>query len=130
MPHLIDSDWTIDYLAGVEQALQLLQQLAPSGIAISIVTYMEGYQGVLRQPDPEAARRQLEAFIQAVPILPFSRDVAERCAQLREDLRRQGRRVRSRALDLIVAATALEHGLILVTRNRDDYKHIPGLTLL
>jgi len=55
--------------------------------------------------------------------------VARRCARLRLDLKNRGKRVRSRALDLITAATALEHGLTLVTRNTVDYHDIPGLTL-
>jgi predicted nucleic acid-binding protein len=37
--------------------------------------------------------------------------------------------VKSRALDLIIAATALEYGLTLVTKNTDDFKDIPDLTL-
>ncbi len=60
---------------------------------------------------------------------PLLSCVAERCPLLRETLRSQGRRVNSRALDLMNAATALEHGLTLVTRNVDDYKDIPGLSL-
>ena len=31
--------------------------------------------------------------------------------------------------DAIIAATALEYGVPLVTRNVDDFKHIPGLDL-
>jgi predicted nucleic acid-binding protein len=37
--------------------------------------------------------------------------------------------VKSRALDLIIAATTLEYGLTLVTKNTDDFKDIPDLTL-
>jgi predicted nucleic acid-binding protein len=37
--------------------------------------------------------------------------------------------VNSRALDLINAAIALEHGLTLVTRDVDDYKDILGLAI-
>jgi predicted nucleic acid-binding protein len=48
---------------------------------------------------------------------------------LRSNLKAQGRRVRPRALDLITTATALEHGLTLVTRKITDYQDIPGLTL-
>ncbi len=44
-------------------------------------------------------------------------------------LAKQGKRVKPRALDLVIAATAFEHGLTLVTQNRDDYKDIPGLKL-
>jgi predicted nucleic acid-binding protein len=129
MPHLIDTDWLIDYLDNDPQALALIDPLIPTGVAISVITYMEAYQGTLRKPDVPRAQAEVEAFLQHAPILPISLEVARRCAQLREDLRRQRKRVRDRALDLLTAAVALEHGLTLVTRNRDDYKDIPGLQL-
>jgi predicted nucleic acid-binding protein len=47
----------------------------------------------------------------------------------KSQLRSQNKRVKSRALDLIIAATALEDGLTLVTNNTDDFKDIPDLTL-
>jgi len=31
--------------------------------------------------------------------------------------------------DAIIAATAMTHGIPLVTRNEDDFKHIAGLDL-
>ena len=82
-----------------------------------------------RSPDPDEARAKLQAFLAAVPILPLSPAVAQRCAQLRETLRLQRKRVHSRALDLINAVVALEHDLPLVTRNVDDYQDIPSLRL-
>lgn len=48
MPYLVDTDWVIDHLANVPEAVRLLKSLAQDGIAISIITYMEVYQGVLR----------------------------------------------------------------------------------
>jgi len=44
-------------------------------------------------------------------------------------LEKEQKRVKSRALDLINAAIALERDLTLVTRNVEDYKDIPGLQL-
>ena len=127
MAYLVDSDWVIDYLSGVPDALELLDRLADEGIAISIVTYMEIYQGVERSDNLTTAERQLSAFLDSVPLLPISPAVARRCASLRETLRRQGKRVNNRALDLLIAATAIEHDLTLVTRNLQDYGDIPGL---
>ena len=45
MAYLVDSDWLIDYLAGAPDALQLLERLSDAGLAISVITYMEAYQG-------------------------------------------------------------------------------------
>jgi predicted nucleic acid-binding protein len=45
------------------------------------------------------------------------------------NLTKSNKRVNSRALDLIIAATALEYSLTLVTKNTDGFKDIPDLTL-
>ena len=129
MPYLSDSDWVIDYLAGGAESLQLLESLADEGIAISILTSMEVYQGILRSPQPEEVEGRLVGFLSSVPIIPVSLEVAQRCARLREILRVQGKRVNQRALDLLIAATALEHDLTLITRNKRDYADIPGLVI-
>ncbi|HEY7035021.1 MAG TPA: type II toxin-antitoxin system VapC family toxin [Thermomicrobiales bacterium] len=129
MDYLIDTDITIEHLNNDPDALHLLSQLSSAGIAISIVTYMEAYQGVVRSPNPLAAQRMFVAFVSGVPVIPFSLHIARRCSRVREDLRQRGRRVRPRALDLITAATALEHNLTLVTRNKADFSDIAGLTL-
>ena len=129
MPFLIDTDWVIDYLAGVQTALALLDSRATDGISISVITYMEVYQGVERSPNARRAGIQFDSFLEAVPVLSLSLAVARRCANVRNTLKQQGRRVSSRALDLIIAATAIEAGLTLLTRNVDDYKDIPGLQI-
>lgn len=129
MAFLIDSDVVIDQLADDPRALRLLDRLASDGLMISMITYMEVYQGTLLSPDPSQAQAKLDAFLAEVPIVPFSPEVARRCALLRSELAQRGKRVRSRALDLLTAATALEHELTLVTRNLADYEDIPDLAL-
>ncbi len=129
MPYLIDTDWVIDLLASVPEAIQLLDRLAQDGIAISIITYMEAYQGVERSPHPEEAQNKLSALLDSLPVVSLSPAVAQRCARLRETLRKQGKWVNARSLDLIIAATALEYNLTLVTRNTEDYADVPDLKL-
>jgi tRNA(fMet)-specific endonuclease VapC len=129
MAYLIDSDWVIDHLSDVQEAVELLDALADENLAISIITYMEVYQGVARSPDPNEAEQKFEAFLTGVFVLPLSLTIARRCAKLRNHLKQQRKRVNARALDLLIAATALEHNLILVTRNTHDYSDIPDLRL-
>jgi predicted nucleic acid-binding protein len=130
MAYLLDTDVLRYYLDDVSDAVALVAALIPDGISISIVTYMELYQGTLQTRDPSQAQKQLMGLLDAIPTLPLSPAVARRCAHLREDLKRAGKRVRQRALDLLIAATALEHGLVLVTRNREDFNDIPSLQTL
>ncbi len=129
MPYLVDTDLVIDHLADIPEAQQLLDKLAPEGIAISIITYMEAYQGVIRSVNAKEAHAKFQIFRRSIPVLPFSLTVAKRCAALREKLKNEQKRVKSRALDLINAAIAIEHHLTLVTRNTADYQDIPGLQL-
>ena len=129
MPYLIDTDHVVDQLHDQPPVVRLLSRPAQDGIAISIVTYMEAFEGVVREADPEEARSKFERFLVGVPVLPFSDEVAQTCARLRHELRRQQKRVNSRALDLLNAATALHYGLTVVTRNFEDYDDIPGLDL-
>jgi predicted nucleic acid-binding protein len=129
MPYLIDTDWMIDRLDDVPEAAALLDTLSSEGIAVSIITYLELYQGVLRSEDRRDSERHLDALLDAIPLLPLSRSVARRCASVRHALKQTGKRVNSRAFDLIIAATAIEHGLTLVTRNLPDYTDIPELQI-
>jgi predicted nucleic acid-binding protein len=94
---------------------------------VSIITYMQAYAGVLRNPHQTRARKQFEAFLETAQVLPFSPSIAKRRAQLRETLHREGKRVKARALDLMTAAIALERGLTSVTRNVEVYNDIRGL---
>ncbi len=47
MRYLVDSDWVIDYLNAQPQTIAILQRLEPDGLAISIITYAEVYEGIL-----------------------------------------------------------------------------------
>jgi predicted nucleic acid-binding protein len=130
MKYLTDATWAVDYLAGVPTAVSLQPTLAQDGLGLSIITYTELWEGVLfTQRDPKAASRGLREFLSAISVLPYSRRVALRAASLRGKFRQRGGQVHHRALDLLVAATALHYGLVLVTSDK-DFEDISGLTRL
>lgn len=60
-------------------------------------------------------------------VLPASPAVFDRYARLRATLEKQG--IRLDSFDLLIAATALEHNLILVTGNIKHFSRIPDLKL-
>ena len=129
MSYLIDSDWVIDYLLGRPDAVGLLGGLQRTGIAISVITNLEIAEGILGNKDPARARQVYRAFLRRARVLVVNRAITDRAAAIRFALRRQGRPVDHRVLDIVIAATALEHRLTRVTRNTGDYEDIAGLLL-
>lgn len=102
-------------------------------VATSIVTVEEMIRGRLallarRSAGParvHAYAKLLETvqFFRTIPVVPF--DMA--CEQQFQTLRALRLRVGSQ--DLRIAAIALVHNVVLITRNRRDFEHVPGLRL-
>jgi len=60
-------------------------------------------------------------------VLPLTRTIMKRFARIRGQLRHQGRTVQDP--DLLIAATALTHGMTLVTRNLRHFQRVPDLVI-
>jgi predicted nucleic acid-binding protein len=129
MTYLIDTDWIVDYLDGQPAAQQLFNSLFPAGVAISIITYLAIEEGILGGRDPRQAARSFQALLRGLDVLGLTRAVARRAARIRLELRRAGRPITHRAYDLLIAATAIERGLTLVTRNQRHYQDVSGFVL-
>ncbi|MDP9470328.1 MAG: type II toxin-antitoxin system VapC family toxin [Chloroflexota bacterium] len=111
------------------QAVDLLADLQQGGIAISVITYMELAEGIATGRSSHQQQRGFRGFLRGTRVLVIGRSTAERTADIRMHLRQQKRPVKHRVLDRLVAATAIQHRLILVTRNTRDYADITGLRL-
>jgi predicted nucleic acid-binding protein len=88
-------------------------------LAVSAVTVEEIEYGLSAKPNAES-RRVLERVLGACLIYPVTREVGRRAGELRGSLRRRGI-TRSQA-DMLIAATALVHGCVVVTRNVKDFE--------
>jgi tRNA(fMet)-specific endonuclease VapC len=127
LSYLIDTDWIADYLDGKPAAIALLDSLKDDGLAISLVTYGEIYDGVYHGRNPVAAEQNFLALLRRIEVLDLNRDIMQRFARIRGHLWSTGRTLGD--ADILIAATAMHHGLTLVTRNRRHYDRIPGLTM-
>jgi len=50
--YLIDTDWVIDHFNKIEKVTRKLEELAPQGLALSIVSLAELYEGIYYSRDP------------------------------------------------------------------------------
>ena len=101
---------------------------------LSVITLGELRRGIILLPQEARRRVRLELFLETdVPlwfgrrILSVTQAVAERWGVLDGEQQLAGKPLN--IADSLIAATALEHGLTLVTRNVKDFAGL-GLTIL
>jgi tRNA(fMet)-specific endonuclease VapC len=94
--------------------------------AFSALTRYEVLRGLLDK-NATVQLGKFAVFCQQSLVLPLTDAILDRAADLWVTAGRQGR---SRTdADLLIAATALDHGRILVTGNQSHFAWIPGLVL-
>ncbi|MBW3605884.1 MAG: type II toxin-antitoxin system VapC family toxin [Actinobacteria bacterium] len=107
---LVDTDLFVDHLRGAHEL-----RAGKHRLAYSVVTRAELFAGTIAT---DAVSQLLAPFRE----FPVNRDVAERAGRIRRD-------TQLRLPDALIAATALEHGLSLATRNHADFQPVTGLRL-
>ncbi|HWH34936.1 MAG TPA: PIN domain-containing protein [Acidimicrobiales bacterium] len=108
---LVDTDVFVDHVRGV-------RAIRPGNnrLSYSVLTRCELFAG--HRADEEGLRLLLGSFRE----LPVDHAVAERAGRLR-------RAAGINTADALLAATALHHGLTLMTGFRERYDGLPGLRL-
>ncbi len=130
MPFLFDTDAISELLRPRPLAgyVEWLRGVPREEQFTSAVTVGELFSGAFRSPTPERHLRNLEdRVLPAVTVLPYDAAVARVFGELRAGLERRGARLPD--ADMQIAATALYHGLELVTGNLRHFQRIPGLRL-
>ena len=97
----------------------------PDESAISVATLAELHFGVhlARSADVRALRlRRLTEIESRFAALPIDEEVARTYGDLARLTLAAGRKVRTRVIDLFIAATARAHGVTLYTRNAKDFE--------
>jgi predicted nucleic acid-binding protein len=121
---LTDTDILIDASRGVPAAVNYVaNEIAAGHLAVSIVTAMELVQGCRNL----AALVQLRRLLQRVAVASIEGAVSRRAYDLMDSF------FLSHGLliaDALIAATALELGLTLYTRNVRDFQLIPALKVV
>ncbi|MBE9107923.1 type II toxin-antitoxin system VapC family toxin [Nodosilinea sp. LEGE 07298] len=102
-----------------ESGTALLREGIAGEGAYSVITRIE----VLGYKQSEAAENQAKQLLSQLVELPLSSEIAERTIAIRKSLK-------IKVPDAIIAATALEYSLQLVSRNEDDFAQIKELILV
>jgi len=75
-----------------------------------------------------APRRDWERLCRPYPVLPWTKEVSWQYGEICRALAAKGLLIG--ANDLWIAATALMHGMEIVTNNTDEFARVPGLVVV
>lgn len=88
-------------------------------LAVSAITVEEANYGLAWQPNPARLALINGIFEQLHAVYPITEAIAKRAGILRGQFQAQG--ITRSAPDMLIAATAQEHQLVLATRNTRDF---------
>ena len=127
---VLDSNTISYYFRGDLQVVPRLQALRPADLGVPAIVECELRYGLLRLPSQAAATRlaALAKLLQPLQLLPFDSECAAHAARLRVELEAAGTPIGPN--DTLIAATALRHQAILVTRNVREFSRVQGLQWL
>jgi tRNA(fMet)-specific endonuclease VapC len=130
---VLDTDILSLYYRGDPVVVQGVDVRPSSDLAISVMTVDEQltgwYTSARRARQPDELARAYANLADAVVrlarwrILPYTEPAIARVAGLK------ALRLNVGLMDLRIAAIALEHGAVVVTRNRRDFSRVPGLSI-
>ena len=125
MNYLLDTDICIYIINRKPPAvLKRVQSKQPGQIAISTITLAELEYGVFRSRYPDRNRIALLEFLLPFALLDFDQAAAVEYGRIRLLLESKGQPIGP--MDLLLAAQAKAHDLILVTNNEKEFARIEG----
>jgi tRNA(fMet)-specific endonuclease VapC len=130
MAIILDADVIIRGERGTFDLRELMTKHAAEPFEIAAITVAELWHGVERATAAHRANREryLGAVLGTVSIIPYTQATAFEHARIWAVLEGSGKMIGY--YDLIVAATALERGSVVMTFNKRHFAHVPALKVV
>ena len=125
MQFLVDTDVCSAHLRGKASATAKFFQYA-GRLSISVLTLGELLSWTRRKNAVAKHQSALDDLLTEINVLPVDAAIAEKFGSVRAELLDRGHVVAT--IDLLIASTALLHGLTVVTHNTRHFQPVPGLS--
>lgn len=127
MKFLVDTGWIIKFLRGHKQTVGVMSRLFDEGIAISIISFSEVYEGIYRFENGkrEELEKDFKNFLTGIKILNIDENIARIFAKQRSKLRKENKLIDN--FDLLIGSTAIYYNLELLTNNIKHFERIDNL---
>ncbi len=125
---MLDTNICIHAIRRNEPAvLRRLEKISPRDVSISIIVATELWTGVMKSRERQRNEQALKEFLTFIEVLDWPGQAARVYGEIRATLEAKGRSIG--AMDLLIAAHAVHEHATLVTRNRDEFARVDGLTI-
>lgn len=130
MRYLLDTNAWITYFRSKDLAFvarleaQPTSNLRLSTVVLGVLLFGAYHSGPVQVIHH---KKLIENIVQIFEIVEFDTASADQYARIREHLSAAGTPIGPN--DLLIAATALAHGLTLVTHNTEEFSRVPGLAV-
>ena len=124
MKFLLDTNIVIDFLRGKKSIVEKIGRILPQGIGISAISLAELYHGVYKSSRPKYNLTKVDEFISVpgISVVDLDKQIAKHYGKMLAELESRG--VKLAEVDILIAATAGEIGLTILT---GDKKHFARL---
>jgi tRNA(fMet)-specific endonuclease VapC len=130
MAIILDADVVIGGERGTFDLKKWVTSQPNERFELAAITVAELWHGVERAKGAHKIKREryLSTILQSLPIIPYTEHTAYEHARIWAELGASGRMIGF--YDLIVGATALEHGSQVATFNKRHFAQIRGLNVI
>lgn len=128
MKYLLDTNACIRLLKGASpQMKERIAAVPGEDVCVPAIVRYELYYGANKSDRKEQTLNTLNDFFSQFETASFDDSCAELCGEIRANLEKQGLPIGP--YDLLIAATAIRHGLILVTHNTNEFSRVKQLVI-
>ena len=122
MYYLLDSNFIINYFKGIFEgdARQFSDSIINRTTYISVITRIEllGWKSIIAKDE-----KLIKEFISDSTVFSLEESIIIRTISIRKS-------IKIKLPDAIIAATAIEHNMQLLTHNINDFKKVPDLIVI
>lgn len=125
--YCLDTSIVIGIFRGDRVLLERIRAVSPADVSFTVITLCELFKGAYKAANKEQALQLIADFSNSYRLCAMT---PASCATFGKDFNAMASKGRqTQELDLMIASIAKENGLVLVTRNRKHFEHVPDLRI-
>jgi tRNA(fMet)-specific endonuclease VapC len=128
MKYILDTNVCIGLLKGKSSFLRTkIENISTDHIIIPAIVRFELYYGAYKSSRREETLQKLNEFLTSFETIELDNHIAETAGKIRADIEKKGTTIGP--YDLLIGASAIYTGYVLVTHNTKEFSRIPDLMI-